>query len=61
MLFALRERGEVGTVNLGQEALLKAERVGPLSWSVNAGVGRRMFVPSTEVGESEYSTYIRLV
>jgi hypothetical protein len=61
VLFALREPGEVGTVNLGQEALLKAERTGPLSWNLNAGADRRMFVPFTEVGEREYSTYIRLV
>ena len=56
VLFAVRETGEVGALKMDRAALLKAERTGPLAWRV----GERAFVPFTELGEREYSTYVAL-
>jgi len=57
VLFALREPGESGPVTLSRDALLNAERTGPMEWRVkNAGQSRRM-VPFVDVGDRMYSTY----
>ena len=62
VLFALREPQDVGPLEINSGALLKAERTGPRSWRVRMpdGTTRRM-VPFTEVGEREYSTYVKAV
>ena len=61
VLFALREPQDVGALEIDSGALLKAERTGPRAWSVRMpdGTARRM-VPFTEVGEREYSTYVKV-
>ncbi len=58
VLFAVREPGETGALELTSEALLHAERTGPREWMVG---GTRRMVPFTDVGERSYTTYLKLV
>ncbi len=56
VLFALRQPGDPQILSFKPDALLGAERTAPNEWRV----GGRVFVPWTEVGDREYSTYVRL-
>ena len=58
VLFALREPAELGPLTLSRDALLAAERTGPMEWTVKGSGGPRRMVPFVEVGDRTYSTYV---
>jgi DUF1680 family protein len=58
VLFALREPAESGPLTLSRDALLRAERTGPMEWTVKSLNQSRRFVPFTEVADATYSTYV---
>lgn len=60
VLFAIRNPGERGPVSLSSDALLSAQRTGPAEWMVAGSGSPRIFVPFTEIGDREYTTYLRL-
>ena len=60
-LFAIRQAGESGPLALSTEALLAAERTGPMEWTVRGASGARTFVPFSEVGERLYTLYLQTV
>ena len=58
VLFAIREPAESGPLSFNRDALLSAERTGPMEWTVkSAGQSRRM-IPFVDVGDATYSTYV---
>ena len=60
VLFAVREATDVGPLEVASEALLAAERTGPREWRVKVtGGGTRRMVPFTDVGDREYSLYVK--
>jgi DUF1680 family protein len=58
VLFALREGSESGPLSISRNALLNAERSGPMEWTVKTGGQTRRMVPFVEVGDRTYSTYV---
>ena len=61
-LFAIREPTDVGPIEVAETALLKAARTGPRTWTVRLPNGSsRQMVPFTEIGNREYSTYVKVV
>jgi hypothetical protein len=60
VLFPLRETGESGFSSGSADALLQAEQTGTMEWSATLGGKVRRLVPFMDVGEREYSTYLRL-
>ncbi len=62
VLFPLREVGETGPLKMAREAMLGAERTGPMEWTAVDGAGvRRRMVPFVDVGDRVYSTYVTAV
>ncbi len=61
VLFALRDPGESGWVSMERQALLSAQRTGASEWLATSQSGPRRFVPFTELGDREYSTYLKLI
>jgi DUF1680 family protein len=45
---------------LSRADLLRAERMGPRSWQVKAAGGAIKMLPFTDIGEEQYSTYLRI-
>jgi hypothetical protein len=60
VLFALRSPGATGPLQLPREALLAAQRTAPREWTVTTAAGKCRMVPFTDIGDSEYSTYLTL-
>jgi hypothetical protein len=57
VLFPLRTPGDAGPIQISPDALLQAERTGPREWRA----ANRIFTPFTDLGNSEYSTYMTLI
>jgi uncharacterized protein len=47
-------------LTLTRADLLAAKRMGPRSWQVNAASGAIRMLPFTDIGEEQYSTYLRI-
>ncbi len=60
VLFALRDPDERSVLKFASADLLTAQRTGPLKWVVTAAGRARSFIPFTEIGDAEYSTYLLL-
>ncbi len=59
VLFALRQPGEAGWLQMDRGALLEGVRTGPREWTVKTNAGERRMVPFIDVGDREYSTYVK--
>lgn len=60
VLFPLREATDTGPLRFTRENLLAAKRTGT-AWTAVSSSGVRRMVPFTDVGESEYSTYVHVL
>jgi DUF1680 family protein len=58
VLFAIREASDSGPISLSRDALMSAERAGPMEWSVGSNGQTRRMVPFVDVGDRTYSTYV---
>lgn len=60
VLFALRTPADVGPLEVDSRALVNAERTDPRKWRVKMPNGStREMVPFTDIGDRDYSTYLK--